>query len=182
MIVAAHIPIGVDYGSPLMNVLMGWSTVAAVTEKNLIAKLHTYSNLILWMSGHRHINAVTAFKSPDPTRPELGFWEVETSSLRDFPQQFRNFDIARNSDNTVSIHCTDVDPALKEGTLTALSRSYAIATEEIFSKKPAPTSSGSSNTEEAFSKTEAPLSSGSYNAELLKQLSPEMQKKIKACR
>jgi hypothetical protein len=104
---------------------------------------------------------------------------VETSSLRDFPQQFRNFDIARNSDNTLSIRCTDVDPALKVGTLTALSRSYAIATEEIFSKKPAPASSGSSNTEEAFSKTEAPLSSGSYNAELLKQLSPEMQKKMK---
>ena len=180
MIVAAHIPIGVDYGSPKMNVFMGWSTVAAVTEKNLITKLHTYPNLILWMSGHRHINAVTAFKSPDPNRPELGFWEVETSSLRDFPQQFRNFDIIQNSDNTLSIRCTDVDPALKEGTLTALSRSYAIATEEIFSRISAPTSSVSSNAEEIFGKTTESLSSGSYNAELLKQLSPEMQKKIKA--
>jgi hypothetical protein len=100
--------------------------------------------------------------------------------LRDFPQQFRNFDIIQNSDNTLSIRCTDVDPALKEGTLTALSRSYAIATEEIFSRISAPTSSVSSNAEEIFGKTTEPLSSGSYNAELLKQLSPEMQKKIKA--
>jgi metallophosphoesterase (TIGR03768 family) len=161
MVIAAHIPIGVDYGSPQMNVFMGWSTVAAVTEKNLIAKLHTYPNLILWMSGHRHINAVTAFKSPDLAHPELGFWEVETSSLRDFPQQFRDFDIIRNSDNTISIRCIDIDPALKDGTLTAISRSYAIATEEIFSK------------------TSAPTSSGSYNAELLKQISLEMQKEIK---
>ncbi len=48
--------------------------------------------------------------SPDPARPERGFWEVETPSLRDFPQQFRNFDIRRNADNTVSIAVTDVDP------------------------------------------------------------------------
>jgi len=45
---------------------------------------------------------------------KLGFWEVENSSLRDFPQQFRTFKIVRNDNNTVSIFVTDVDPAVQE--------------------------------------------------------------------
>ena len=59
---------------------------------DLLATLHNYPNLLLWMAGHRHINTVTPQPSPDPANhPEYGFWEVETSSLRDFPQQFRTF-------------------------------------------------------------------------------------------
>jgi metallophosphoesterase (TIGR03768 family) len=158
MIIAAHIPIGVDYGeaSPAMK----WNSSAAVTEANLIAKLHTYPNLILWIAGHLHLNIVTALKSPDDTKPELGFWEVETASLRDFPQQFRTFDIVRNSDNTISIFTTDVDPEVSEDLPAAKSRSYSIATQQIFDNI----------------LLHAP--SGTYNAELVKQLSPEMQSKI----
>ncbi len=158
MIIAAHIPIGVSYG-PVGN-YMDWSLFAAVSEANLIAKLHTYPNLILWIAGHRHINKVTALKSPDETHPELGFWEVETSSLRDFPQQFRTFEIFRNSDNTISIKTTDIDPIANAGSLSLISRSYAIGAHQIFSN-------------------ETPyLPSGAYNAELVKQLSFEMQTKI----
>jgi metallophosphoesterase (TIGR03768 family) len=113
MIIAAHIPIGVKLSDTGLGSLMTWSKYAAVSDTDLIAKLHTYPNIILWIAGHRHMNTVTALKSPDAAHPELGFWEVETSSLRDFPQQFRTFEIVRNSDNTVSIFTTDVDPAVK---------------------------------------------------------------------
>jgi metallophosphoesterase (TIGR03768 family) len=149
MIIAAHIPIGVAF--------IDWRPFAAVSEADLIAKLHTYPNLIMWIAGHRHCNEVTAFKSPDDARPELGFWEIETSSLRDFPQQFRTFTIARNIDNTISIFATDVDPAVKDGSPAAKSRSYTIATQQIFN----------------YAVNLQPT--GSYNAELVKQLSPEMQ-------
>ena len=132
-----------------------------MTEDTLIDHLHKYPNLILWISGHRHINAITAQPSPDPTHPELGFWEVETSSLRDFPQQFRTFDIVRNSDNTISIFATDVDPIANPGSLPALSRSYAVASYQLF------------NYQTPY------MPSGAYNAELVKQLTPEMQDKIK---
>jgi metallophosphoesterase (TIGR03768 family) len=153
MIIAAHEPIGVEK-TPSM---MAWNPTF---EAKLIARLHTYPNFILWISGHRHVNTVTAFKSPDPAHPELGFWEVETSSLRDFPQQFRTVQIIRNSDNTISIFATDVDPAVSAGSPAALSRSYAIAALQIYKNK-------------------LPLMpSGSYNAELVKQLTPEMQAKI----
>jgi hypothetical protein len=114
----------------------------------------------LWVSGHRHISAVTPQPSLDPTHPELGFWEVETPSLKDFPQQFRTFDMVRNNDNTISVFATSVDPIAKPGTLPALSRTYAVASSQLF------------NTQGPY------LPSGAYNAELVKQLSTEMQVKI----
>jgi metallophosphoesterase (TIGR03768 family) len=156
MIIAAHIPIRNE--PPGSSNL--WSSDSPVSEQTLIARLHTYPNLLLWMSGHTHENTVTSMPSTDPAHPELGFWEVETASLRDFPQQFRTFDIVLNSDNTVSIFTTDVDPAVRNGSLAGMSRSYAIASHEIFNN----------------SVTELPT--GSYNAELVKQLTPEMQARI----
>ena len=152
MIIAAHMPIGVE----LPGSYGGWSINSVVTEKELINKLHNYPNLLLWLAGHRHINTITAFKSPNPARPELGFWQVETSSLKDFPQQFRTFDLVRNSDNTISIQATNVDPAVREDSLAARSRAYAIAAQQIF---------------------KYPIAA-SYNADLVKQLSPAMQVKM----
>jgi metallophosphoesterase (TIGR03768 family) len=160
MIIAAHIPVGIRLPESGLASLMTWDKYAAVSDTGLIAKLHTYSNLLLWVSGHRHQNTITAFKSPDPGHPELGFWEVETASLREFPQQFRTFEIIRNSDNTISVFTTDVDPSVRKGSPAAISRSYAVAAYEIFNV------------------TTDPVPSGSYNAELIKQLSPEMQGKI----
>ena len=162
MIVAAHVPIGVE--PPKSYV--GWNSAAYVSERKLFAKLHEYPNLILWIAGHRHLNCVTAFKSPDAARPELGFWQVETSALRDFPQQFRMFEIGRNSDDTISIFATDVDPAVKSGSMAAKSRCYAVAIEQIYAPdKPGP--------------HQRPLRpTGSYNAELVMPLSAEMGAKL----
>ena len=163
MIVASHVPIGVE---PARS-YVGWNSAAYVSEPKLFAKLHEYPNLILWIAGHRHLNCVTAFKSPDPARPELGFWQVETASLRDFPQQFRMFEIVRNSDHTISIFTTDVDPAVKSGSPAAQSRSYAVAIEQIFSP-------------DKLSPHQLPLRpTGSYNAELVKPLSLDMQAKLR---
>jgi hypothetical protein len=55
-------------------------------EKELIAKLKSYPNLILWISDHDHLYAVTPFIPTDPNHPENGFWQVETKSLREFPE------------------------------------------------------------------------------------------------
>jgi len=162
MIIAAHVPIGVKM-SGVLGAFMGWSPQAAVTEDNLIAKLHTYPNLLMWIAGHRHFNTITPLKSSDPNHPEQGFWVVETSSLREYPQEFRTFEIVRNSNNTISIFATDIDPAIREGSLVEKSRSFAIAAFEIFKN----------------GLTLLPTGSYSYNAELVKQLSPEMQNKIK---
>ena len=104
---------------------------SVVTDYTLLETLHNYSNLILWMSGHRHINTVTPQPAPTGKGPEFGFWEVETASLRDFPQTFRTFQITRNDNNTVSILITNVDPAVQTGSPAYKSRGAAIGAYRI---------------------------------------------------
>jgi len=161
MIISAHVPIGVSpAGSP-----MSWlPTKNYSSEADLIAKLQAFSNLILWVAGHRHLNTVKAFPSINEAHPENGFWQVETKSLREFPEQFRTFDIVRNSDNSISIITTDVDPNVKEGTLAAIGRTYAIASNQLY---------GLPTDNEI--KDNGPVS---YNANLLKKLSKTMEVEI----
>jgi metallophosphoesterase (TIGR03768 family) len=165
MIIAAHIPVHpqtnlVDDGTHM-------SMFLSPTDEQMVALLRNYPNLILWIAGHRHVNTV----SPQPynasdlsDHPENNFWEVETASLRDFPQQFRTFDIRRNSDNTISIIITDVDPAVTEGSPAAKSRGYAIGAARVFGIYPV-----------------SDTTSHAYNAELVKQLTPAMQAVIADC-
>jgi metallophosphoesterase (TIGR03768 family) len=169
MIIAAHIPIGVE---PVASAA-GWSANSAVTQDDLVAELQRHPNLIAWLSGHRHLNTVKAFVSPDPNHPEYGFWEIETPSLKDFPQQFRTFEINLNRDYTISIFTTDVDPAAPEGSLAAKSRKFAIGAMQIYK------SEGWNRITQRTNPTNDPtikeMPTGSYNAELVKKLSPSME-------
>lgn len=174
MIIAAHIPIDVEVTAP--NSELGWwlNPQNAVTLPNLIAELQSHPNLLMWLSGHRHLNTVKAFISPDPINaPEKGFWQVETPSLRDFPQQFRTFEIYLNSDYSISIVTTNVDPAVKDGTPAATSRKYAVAATQIVGTWDLTTKNNPTH-----DPTIKPMPTGSYNAELVKQLSPEMRAKM----
>lgn len=172
MIIAAHIPIGVEASESEV----GWWLNAqnAITQAELISELQRYPNLILWIAGHRHYNTVKAFVSQDPGHPENGFWQVETSSLRDFPQQFRMFEIYLNSDYTISIVTTNVDPVVADNTPAAISRSYAIAAQQIVNNPQL--YQNPSTLPDASIK---PMPTGSYNAELIKPLSPAMQAKMR---
>lgn len=136
MIIAAHVPIGVSaIGSHMEwwagdeNTKPGYEN--AVNLADLVEILQGASNLLMWLAGHRHLNVVKAFPSADEDHPERGFWQVETSSLRDFPQQFRSCDVYLNSDYTVSIEALNVDVAVAEGTPAAKSRKFAIAAQQI---------------------------------------------------
>ena len=160
MMIAAHIPIGVEYTEPLTRPFMSWSTISPVPEQELIEKLQSYPNLILWVAGHRHRNTITPVQSPDPDQPECGFWVVETASLRDFPQNFRSFEILKNADNSISIVTRNINPIIKEGSFASIARSYAVAAQQIFNGR-----------------TEL-LPTGSYNGELLVYLSETMQEKM----
>lgn len=179
MIICAHIPIR-PYAAPqdpppADNPLYPYRSLftpqSDISEDELLTKLHTYKNLVLWIAGHMHRNTITP--QPDPGGdPEKGFWEVETPSLRDFPQQFRRFEIVRNSDNNISILALDVDTAANptplaggEGAPPWTSRSYAIATRQIFKNQ-------------VCQGPNVNPASGVYNAELVKQLSPAMRAKL----
>lgn len=161
MIIAAHVPIRPQTGLTNTDPMPMWPG-PEYTDDYVLNTLHRYPNLILWMAGHRHMNVVTP--QPDPQGdPTLGFWEVETCSLRDFPQQFRTFDICRNRDNTVSILVTNVDPAVAPGSPAYNARGYAIGATRIFG---------------ATTASIADTSSHAYNAELVVQLTPVMQSVI----
>ncbi len=129
---------------------------SVVDDSSLLAVLQNYPNLIMWIAGHRHMNTVTP--QIHPTDPTLSFWEVETSSLRDFPQQFRTFDIYRNSDNTISIIITNVDPAVAAVSPATTSRGSAVAAARI-----------------SAAVTVNDATSHAINAELVVQLTPAMQ-------
>ena len=205
MIIAAHVPIGVAaIGSEMEWWLNENKTPPerrnAVDLKGLVSALQNTPNLLAWIAGHRHLNTVKAFASPDPAKPERGFWQVETSSLRDFPQQFRTFEIHLNSDYTVSIITTNVDPAVATDTPAAQSRKYAVAVQQIVNRDvcqstpnvrtvgggahqmpvpsmdPSRPQDGERDPSIRFTDlagSGVPIN-GSCNAELFKQLSPEM--------
>jgi metallophosphoesterase (TIGR03768 family) len=191
MIIAAHIPLCVSAVKSYMewfdNSVNPSSIQNAVTLPDLLKELHNHPNLLMWIAGHRHVNVVKAFVTDDASKPERGFWQVETSSLHDFPQQLRTFDINLNSDYTVSILATNVDPAVKAGTPAATARKYAVAamqivaSPEIYQDKPKEGLLIDPVTQQADGKkdpTIRPMPTGSYNAELFIQLSPEMKAKM----
>jgi metallophosphoesterase (TIGR03768 family) len=158
MIIAAHEPIEVFD--------MPGSTNSAISRTNLLALLHSYPNLLLWICGHVHINDLIAQPSSDPAHPENGFWEVETASLRDFPQEFRTFEIFRNTDNSISTRVTDIDPEEASNSPAAVSRGYAVGAARVFLTPCA---------------SLADTNSYAHNAELLKLLTPAMQTKLAGC-
>jgi metallophosphoesterase (TIGR03768 family) len=169
MIIAAHIPFNpyknfvtdptlATPDQEFLEVFIAEPTPGAtsvVNDASLLTFLQGYPNLIMWIAGHRHKNTVTPQVHPDPTR---SFWEVETSSLRDFPQQFRTFDIYRNSDNTISIIITNVDTAVAADSPAAKSRGSAVAAARI-----------------SAAVTINDPNSYALNAELVVQLTPAMQ-------
>ena len=215
MIIAAHIPIAV---APIGSEMEWWQNEPdiapeyrnAVSLADLVRTLQNAPNLLMWVAGHRHMNTVKALPSADPARPERGFWQVETSSLRDFPQQFRTFEIYLNSDYSISVVTVNVDPAVAPGTPAAKSRNYAIAVQQIIQndvkqnypnnltaggagKLPVPSmdptrpqSDDPKATDPTIkfvdlSHAPAPVPlHGSCNAELFKQLSPQMISVLKA--
>ena len=155
MIIAAHIPI------ELIGVRGSTNSIISGTE--LVSILNTYPNLLLWVTGHMHRNNIKSHPSPYNDRPEYGFWEVENPSLRDFTQQFRTFEILRNTDNSISIMVTDIDPEAPLGSQADISRGFAVGASRLFA-------SPSTSLTDTNSYTQ--------NGELVKMLIPPMQAKF----
>jgi hypothetical protein len=66
---------------------------------------------VLWVNGHTHVNSVTPHRRAAGAAVPGGFWEVNTASHVDFPQQARIVELADNRDGTISIFGTIVDSA-----------------------------------------------------------------------
>ncbi len=73
---------------------------------DLLAILHRFGNIVLWLNGHTHVNAVRPHYHPDD--PARGFWEVTTCSVIDWPCQTRLVEMIDRG-SYLSIVCTMVD-------------------------------------------------------------------------
>lgn len=69
----------------------------------LVDLLHRFPNVLAWVNGHTHENRITPW--PGGT-PEQGFWEINTASHIDFPQQGRVIEVVDNLDGTISLLAT----------------------------------------------------------------------------
>ncbi len=205
VIIASHVPLAV---APIGSEMEWWESTKdpnatlynAITLSSLISEIQANGNVLCLLAGHRHVNAIKAFKAAPGAPPEYGFWQIETSSLHDFPQQFRTLQVYLNSDYTISIVAVNVDPAVKDGTPAESARRMAIAAQQIIQNDMRP---NASNVERAFGTI--PVSSmdptrsqnntldasirygelagvpycASYNAELFKPLSSAMVQTLK---
>ncbi len=93
-------------GNPL--VLTGLDPSTRVLGPAVTSYLLSQERVIAWVNGHTHRNQITAHKRADGTG---GFWEINTASHIDFPQQARLIEVVDNRDNTMSIFTTIVDHA-----------------------------------------------------------------------
>lgn len=68
--------------------------------------LFKYPNVVAYVNGHTHRNEVIAHK-----KGKTGFFEINTASHIDWPQQSRTIEIMDNDDGTLSIFGTILDSA-----------------------------------------------------------------------
>ena len=72
----------------------------------IAAQLHRFPNVVLWLNGHTHTNAVRVRR--DPANPARAFWEVTTCAIADWPCQTRLVELI-DAGGYLSIVCTMVD-------------------------------------------------------------------------
>jgi metallophosphoesterase (TIGR03767 family) len=70
-----------------------------------------YPNVVLWVNGHTHVNKVVPHKRPRSSAFPGGFWELNTASHVDWPEQARLIELVDNRDGTLSVFGTVIDSA-----------------------------------------------------------------------
>ena len=92
-------------------------------------ELLKHANVVAWVNGHTHRNQIIAHK---PAAGPGGFWEINTASHVDFPQQSRTIELVDNGNGTLSIFTTMLDhagPASNGGSLADTVALSALARE-----------------------------------------------------
>ena len=103
--------------------------------EGLRSLLDRYPNVIAWANGHEHENNIRPYPAAEGTAVTRGFWEINTASHIDWPQQSRLIEIAwkpGKKADSVFIYTTlvdhgaapDPDPATQDpvGYLASVSR------------------------------------------------------------
>ncbi|MBB6626535.1 metallophosphoesterase [Nocardioides sp. KIGAM211] len=89
----------------------------------VVQELLSHENVIAWVNGHTHSNTVRARARSGGG----GFWEINTASHIDWPQQSRIIEIVDNEDATLSIFTTMLDHGAGLGKGTKLNGPMKLA-------------------------------------------------------
>ncbi len=100
----------------------GFAVPAHTTAAQLNGELASHPNVVAWIAGHTHRNRIRAFKVTDntsgtngtvtapvncaPSKTCTGFWQIETASLIDTPQEGRILQVLDNGDGTGVLRAT----------------------------------------------------------------------------
>jgi metallophosphoesterase (TIGR03767 family) len=94
-----------------MTNLLGTNRVDGTTVANLLLR---YPNVVAWVNGHTHANQVIPHPRAASAAFAGGFWEINTASHVDWPQQCRIVELIDNGDGaSLSIFGTIVDHAAR---------------------------------------------------------------------
>lgn len=95
-------------------------------SSQLVALLNACPYVVLHVVGHGHMNRVYPHPPAAGQGPENGYWEVQTPSPLEWPQQMRFFEIVDEGDGTGSIYVTVVNHAIAPGTPAEAGRFYSL--------------------------------------------------------
>ena len=76
-------------------------------KKSIRALFAANPNVVAYVAGHTHANRVDFYKG----RKGRGFWQINTASHIDWPQQSRLIEVMDNRDGTLSLFGTILDSA-----------------------------------------------------------------------
>ena len=85
----------------------GADVADAVSAAEIEARVASYPNVIAWLVGHEHDVRVRPVRGADAAHP--GYWELQSGSLADWPNQARAVEVVDNGDGTLSLFGTMID-------------------------------------------------------------------------
>lgn len=132
-------------GNPL--IATGLDLEVRVNGPAVVELLLAHPNVVAWVNGHTHRNEVWVHKAADGAS---GFWEINTASHIDFPQQSRLIELVNNNDGSLSIFTTMLDHAGTVGPTGPLTSTIALAglARELSANDPQGRMSNASGTKE----------------------------------
>ncbi|GAB2984462.1 TIGR03767 family metallophosphoesterase [Nocardioides montaniterrae] len=98
--------------------------IPRVLGPEVVTYLLSQPRVIAWVNGHTHKNQIFVHARTDGSG---GFWEINTASHCDYPQQARIIEVTDNHDGTLSIFTTILDHAGPASYAGNLSNSLALA-------------------------------------------------------
>jgi hypothetical protein len=101
-----------------------FSPKSEVSGAELVTLILSYPNVAIHLVGHGHTNRITAHGTG--ALDGSGYWEVETSSVIDFPQQARLLEMVYMSDGTVIVLSTIIDHNSQPGSAGWVSRERSL--------------------------------------------------------